>query len=58
MVWSYTKEYAVLKKFAQINEMPATDLLITSGIFAFSYSIRTILNFSKLVDDNELLAKL
>jgi hypothetical protein len=51
MVVCYIQEYQVLKRFAQVNQIPANNVLITSGIFAFSYSIRTAIDFVQISSD-------
>jgi hypothetical protein len=50
MIVAWTREYSVLKGFAQFNNLPARNLLIISGMFAFSYIVRTILNFVAFLD--------
>jgi hypothetical protein len=55
MIVAWTREYNVLKGFAQFNNLPARNLLIISGIFAFSYMVRTILNFVAFFNKNLLM---
>ena len=50
MIYSWKKEYVVLKRFSRVNRIPFRNLLIISGVFAMSYSVRTILNFIALID--------
>jgi hypothetical protein len=54
MIVAWTREYNILKGFAQFNNLPARNLLIISGIFAFSYIVRTILNFVAFFDSKSL----
>jgi hypothetical protein len=55
MMFAWTKEYKVLKKFAEMNRIPFRNLLITSGVFAFSFIVRTLLDFTATVDTNKLM---
>lgn len=55
MIWAWTREYRVLNRFSQPNYIPARNLLITTGIFAGSYVLRTILNFVALFDAQSLV---
>ena len=55
MVLAWLKEYKILASLAEQNKIPANNLLITSGIFAFSFIVRTVLDFTAVVDAKALL---
>lgn len=55
MIVAWSREYDILKGFAQFNNLPARNLLIISGIFAFSYIVRTVLNFVAFFDEKALV---
>lgn len=55
MVLTWLNEYKILASFAVTNKIPAQNLIITSGIFAFSFVIRTVLDFTALVDTTVIL---
>jgi hypothetical protein len=56
MMFAWTKEYKILKSFAEMNRIPFRNLLITSGVFAFSFIVRTLLDFTATVDTKKLVA--
>ena len=55
MVLAWLNEYKVLASLAETNKIPAQNLIITSGIFAFSFVVRTVLDFTALVDSKAIL---
>ena len=55
MMISWSNEYKVLKSFAEMNQIPFRNLLITSGVFAFSFIVRTLLDFIAAVDTEVLI---
>lgn len=57
MVYCFSKEYAILKQFAQHNNVPVNNLLITMFIFGFSYSIRSGVDLMQAID-NQILYQL
>lgn len=56
MMFAWTKEYKILKSFAEMNRIPFRNLLISSGVFAFSFIVRTLLDFTATVDTKKLVA--
>jgi len=44
MVVAWLGEFNVLQRFALTKQIPTRNLLLTSGIFAFSYLVRTIID--------------
>jgi len=55
MVIAYIKEYQILSRLAEHNQIPAKNLLITSGVFAFSFIVRTLLDLTAVVDAKAIL---
>lgn len=55
MVLAWLNEYKVVARLAEINKIPAQNLIITSGIFAFSFIVRTVLDFTALVDSKAII---
>lgn len=55
MVFAWLKEYEILNRFATNNKIPARNLLLTSGVFAFSFIVRTLLDFTALFDAKDLI---
>jgi hypothetical protein len=55
MVFAWLKEYEILNRFATNNKIPARNLLLTSGVFAFSFIVRTLLDFTALFDAKGLI---
>ena len=55
MVVAYMKEYQILSRLAEQNKIPANNLLITSGVFAFSFIVRTLLDLTAVVDAKAIL---
>ena len=54
MVYCFMKEYRILKQFAQHNNVPVNNLLITMLIFGFSYSIRSGVDLMQAIDSSVL----
>jgi hypothetical protein len=55
MLFAWIDEYKVLARLAESNKIPANNLLLTSGIFAFSFVVRTVLDFTAIVSPSLII---